>query len=122
MNNVWILGGDPAVCQTALIRALRVLDAMVEMVPIGQGVRFWNRPMPKVLIFGASATNPMHPLIVRASRSEGTSTVLVTTKRTLTRIGGGCRHLALPASVTEVVGNLQSAFAIEGAPPIRLAS
>jgi hypothetical protein len=119
MAEVWVIAGDPAVQKTAVVRALHVIDASVEVVPLGRGVAFWNRPLPDLIVFGQRALDPPHPLLVKAA-AGGAPTLLVTQK--LARSRRFAENLVLPVPVRDVVSRLLTILNQPEQPPVRLAS
>ena len=109
-ETVWILGGDPTVEDAGLRDALARIGSAVTVIPAGEGHAWWTAPTPHVVVFGASATGPLHPLAIRAIRG-GARAVLVTDAAHPAHVPGDVHvHLALPSPISRVLTALRRAL------------
>ncbi len=77
-ETLWFVAGDPVFNDPALRAGLRrLVGVKVRMVPREVASPFWWRSQPDLLLYGASALQPVHPLVMRA-RAWPTRSVLVT--------------------------------------------
>ncbi len=123
-QTLWILAGDAALHNPALLRALDRLPLSVDVriVPRGDAARFWRMPLPDVMMFGASSLRPSHPLVLRAGHTDSCTTVLVTYGMTSAALDHDVHvHLALPQSTQHILRMLFDATGTPRPAPARVA-